>query len=300
MAIKKVTENWQKRTVEETAGERIAVRLFDVDFDNRDKPEARPILALNAVTSECSVPQQGAQHPFDRGMYLARKSVETAEGAFRYQVTCSYSTLTLGELENPLREKPQIHWTFVTTDEPVDKDINGKAILNSALEPFDPPITKPVHDLALQYTRNERRYNQMTALKYKGKINSNTFLDAPPGTVMCTVFDADKIYDEKYGDYYRVTYEFQFRLEEVGGKKWGWRRRILDAGFRELVEIADTTGEPHWENIKDEDGNPVSQPVPLDGDGMKLHPTGKWPPDGYFLEFELHEKVSFSPLNIKV
>jgi hypothetical protein len=309
MAIKSITESWEGRKSWETADEITALRIFTVEFDEKDDPLARPLLALNATTPELSIPQYGNQHPYNRDLFVIGKDVKAKEGAFVYEVTCNYSTLYIEteKQKNPLNQKPEISWTFATSNEPIDmaiamiepKQVPNVPILNSALEPFDPPITEDQHDLVLRYVRNERTFYPMTALQYKGSVNADMFLGAPPGTVMCTVFDGDKIYDDRWGNYYRITYEFQFRLKEVNGKKYGWLRRILDQGYRELTYAA-VGDEPEWENIVDKNGNQVSQPVPLDGTGLEQKYKGVYPPPGIYLVFQTREKIPFSPLNIKV
>jgi len=297
MSVTKITEPYNERTVEDSGTELKATRVFDVEFNNQGDPVARPILALKARTTLLSVPQIGDKHPAANYLYCVRRNVSVVS-QFVYKVSCSYSSISVqtGQSENPLSQKPETRWTFNTADEPVDRTINDAAITNSAGQSFDPPITKPVHDLVLQYSRNEQSFSPMKALKYKGKVNSATFLNAPPGTVMCTVFDGDKVYDEKYGEYYRVTYEFQFRLDEVEGKRYGWKRRILDKGLYKKLDENNEDGTPKLEIIKDADSGGMIVEVNLDGEGGVLKDGLK----SVFLEFDLFEKVSFSPLNIRV
>lgn len=302
MAVIDITESWAEREVNETYDSRTAVRTFTVKFDNNDNPIARPILALTArdPATGLTIPQLGHQHPYDRFLYVKNRKVKTYEGAFVYEVTCDYSTISTERREktpDPLKQKPGIRWTFVTNEERIDRDIKGVAITNSAKQSFDPPITKPIHDLALQYDRNDRYFSPTRALKYKGKVNSDTFLGAPPGTVMCTIFDADKVYDEENGDYYHVTFEFQFRLEEVLGKRYGWLRRILDEGYYEESDTEkNEDGTPKLIPIKDDNSQHVVVPVKLDGNGGIL----KVGADDFFKTFELYDKISFSDLGIRI
>ena len=315
MAIKTVTESWEKRTVEDTRTETTAVRTFSVEFDTGDDPVARPILALR----HAGIPQYGNEHPFRRGMYVKTRSVNVI-GAFVYEVTVNYSSAaesgSTEKEENPLKQKPKINWTFNTSSEPIDtaialiepKNTKNVVITNSSGEPPDPPINADKHDLVLQYSRNERTFKPMIAIRYKGAVNADTFLGSPPDTVKCTVFDAEKVYDDKWGDYYKMTYEFQFRIEEVDGKKYGWNFRTHDKGFYECDSI-NKDGTPHLVPIMD-DGAPadpqadppaeevqpqrITEPVALNGKGRKKKKNEK----DVYLVYQICPKVSFSSLNI--
>ncbi len=300
MAIKQVTENWEDRTVTDTESGKQAVRTFTVDFDELNNPAARPVLALR----HAFIPKRGSMFPYDRAMFVDSRTVAPGEGPLVFKVTCNYITKTTGisvsgssGASGPLSQKPEISWTFATSEEPIDRDINGKPILNSAQESFDPPISQSKDDLVLRYVRNERFFNPRFAMRFKGAVNSSTFLGVSPGLVKCTVFDGDKVYDNEFSDYFVVTYEFQFRLGMVAGKQYGWLRRILDQGFRELLG-KNEDGTPIWENIKDNAGNPLSEPALLNGSGREL--ALQTPPKGHFLKFQTHHKQPFSALNIRI
>lgn len=303
-----VTENWQERTVRVGSSGRTAMRVFEVIFDRTDEPVARPILALTAQDpdTKLSIPQRGSQHPFDSNMYVRDISVEPFEGPLSFRVTCSYSSLGTGGSQgagSPLEAEPEVRWGFAVTSEQCDRAIarvesGGRieniAITNSANQSFDPPISKDIFDLTLRFVRNEENFNPADALNYIGHVNSGTFFGAEAGMVMCTAIEAEKIYDDEFGDYYRVTYEFQFRLEEVLGKKYGWLRRILDEGQYEKVgENADGTDQ--YEPVRDEDSQAMVVPIKLDGDGG----IKKADVEDVFLVYQLYPEADFSSLNIE-
>lgn len=53
-------------------------------------------------------------------------------------------------------EKPwAAEWEFVTTNEPIDRDIHGRPIFNSAGESYDPPITREVSELRRRNKKQE-------------------------------------------------------------------------------------------------------------------------------------------------
>ena len=63
-------------------------------------------------------------------------------------------------------------------------------------------------------------------------------------------------------EYWRVSYEVHFRPD-------GWRRRIADRGYRELIgENADKTAK--YQEILDKNNLKVTSPELLNGQGRKL------------------------------
>lgn len=305
MPVISIKEDGPQLIVEDTLDERTATRVFTVEFDEGDNPVIRPLLALLASTPTLSVPQKGDQYPGDGFLRVVKRRAKRGTGTFIYEVTCNYLH-RWGEraesAEDPLIKKPEISWLSAVTNEPIDRDINGNAILNSAKQSFDPPITKDFYDLVLRYVRNERDFSQRQASEYKGAINSDSFLGFAEGLAMCTIFDGQKIYDEKWRDYYQVTYEFQFRIDKTSGEGViGWKRRILDQGFAEYIG-ADSDDKPEHEENKDKDTRKLSEPTLLDGNGKKLG-DGTWENFGHkavFLKFDLCRKKPFSALKIRV
>lgn len=298
MPVINIKEDWEKRTVGETLDEKTAIRVFTVEFDEGDNPVIRPLLALLASTPTLSVPQKGYHYPGDDFLRVVKRTVRPYQGPLVYEVTCNYLH-RWGErdesAEEPLMKKPEISWLSAVTNEPIDRDIEGKAVANSAGETFDPPITKEFNDLVLRYVRNERNFNHRRSSEYKGAISSDGFLGFAEGLVMCTVFDGQKIYDEKWGDYYQVTYEFQIRYD-------GWKRKIFDRGFGEYFGKKED-GSPDWREIEDDKGHKISEPAFLNGNGKKLPGETNlvyYLENAVKLKFDLYRKKPFSALKIRI
>jgi len=298
-------------------------RVFDVLFSQGETAAERRVLAKTAVDpfSGEKIPQYWEQHPADPWLFVTSITSSQGTGPFHYKVAVNY--VSVG---NPLEQPMEIEWLHNITNELVDREATGKAITNSANESFDPPITKEVYDLVLRLKRNEELFNPINAVKYTGAINNDNFVcpadysgttvQYPPGVVKCTLLKgipkrAATLY------YHEVHYEFQFRLgeiEETEPGTWevlglGWKKRILDQGFRTLKkEDGEWTGE--YEPILDAEGNPVREPQLLDGKGEQLkEPTedgdgidadgtpGQFNRfKGVFLTFDVNKKLPFSDL----
>lgn len=275
-------------------------RVFTVQFDEDDTPASRPILAYKAA----DIPKiRKSRHPADAWLYVKSKNVRVkGDSLTLFEVTVNYGTTrrtatTEGETPapadyevaiSPLEASPRIRWTTVNSNEQIDRDANGEPLTNSAKESFDPPISREVDDLVLSFVRNEESFDQVVAASFKNAVNADEFLGFEPGTVKCTRFDGEEAQaaDQKY---FVVSYEFQIRYD-------GWKRRILDQGFREDTGSTDDDGNTIYEIIKDTDGNPVREPVLLDGEG-KILAEGE---DAVFLEKQIYPELDFSNLNISV
>jgi len=254
-----------------------AVRKFDVHFENDSSvPASRPLIALD----QDDIPQLWDVHPYNSWLYVSNRTVEIRSSTLFY-ITVNYSLM-----ENPLAQPAEFSWSHVDNEEPIDRDIYGNPITNSAGELPDPPITETFHDTLLRVTRNEANFFPVIADGYKNSVNSNTFLGFPPGTVKCTVFEGE-ITRAATLTYYIVRYEFQIRTKFLNSATECWKKRFMDAGFREKVGT-------EYEVIKDKDGVPLSEPSLLDGSGKKLA-AGATP---VFLEFETKQPMDFSFFNM--
>jgi hypothetical protein len=205
----------------------------------------------------------------------------------------------------PWREEPVIRWGSSVSNEKIDKDINGKAILNSANQSPDPPVTEDVYDTTLTISENVKKFDSDKAAEFKNKVNSNTFYGKPPGSVLCVEYSAEQAWFGKE-KYYKVVKGFVIRLPAVAGVK-GWTRRILDEGFMVLdgsnnknVKLgADDKSKRIIDNVTDK--NPVSEPQLLDGKGQLLAPSPAGPAgtlsqSGVYLKFETKKAISFAGL----
>lgn len=267
-----------------------AQRIFTVKFDPLDNiPDWQmPRLALDAAGWTAAVPPWDDPHPAFDQMFVNHKRADRLAPGY-YRVTVDY----LGIID-PLDAEWEIEFDFAASSEPIERDINGNPILNSADETFDPKPQKEVDDLIYRITRNEAVFDFAQARLYKGSVNEDDFLGFPAKTCRINQYKARRM---KTGPYYywTVTYEIQIRaFLLVDGKLETWRRRLLDQGFREKVGENDDDGKPKYALIKDQDGNPLSEPTLLDGLGKKLS-DGATP---VYKEWDLHNTKNFATLNL--
>lgn len=162
-------------------------------------------------------------------------------------------------------------------------DRDGNPILNSAGMPYDPPLQGEFSHFIYKIERAEIAFTDATAAAYVDKLNSSMFLGRPKGFVKCNDITASSESADGM-TYWNVSYEFEYAPE-------GWQPEVLEAGLMELVGEGE---EKTRQRIKDDEGEDVVEPWPLDDDGQKLE-AGE---DVIYTEWETHEEANFNGLGL--
>jgi hypothetical protein len=205
-----------------------------------------------------------------------------------------YAEYTTDAVVTPTLMPCNISWTLERFTRAIYLDLNGAAILNSAGDPFDPPVIVDDSRLVCRVTRNELSYPLNAALAYKDAVNSDAFLSiivagAPiaPGLVKMANIGADLV-NPLTGRfrYWRVTYEMHVQLR-------GWQPKVLDAGFHTgfLGGILGFNRKLVRDPVSNE---PLSQPVPLDGLGNVLAPAAA----PVFITYAGYPTIAFNALGL--
>lgn len=172
-------------------------------------------------------------------------------------------------------------------------DRDGVPILNSAGDPFDPPLTLPKSHLVIEVSRTERFFELGRVEDLKDHVNDAEWMGFPAGSVLCKDVKPRRAWNaDVQGWAWEVDYEFAFRrpiVADDGGDEVvvypGWSIQVLDCGLRQKV------GGERKEIIVGT--SPVSSPVPLKPDGSVAAPTD----DPHFLTFDLYPTADFSALD---
>ncbi len=304
MAVVKVIEIWKGQAAVNTSDGGIRTRVFDVYFDSGTAANARAAAALTASAGGVSVPNYGDQHAVATALYVREKSASETGSPLIFRVTVTYRNIekfrerkSVDAAVDPTSRDPEISYSFADEEVPIDHDISGNAIVNSAGETPDPPITKTVSDLVITITKNEATYSPATAMSYKNKLNSDTFMGFAAGLVKCDDYSGEKMVNESSGGvYWKTLKQFRVRYAAVGGVNKGWKKRLLDQGFRE-TDGTDGDGKPKYKPILAEADSgekvPVSEPVLLNGSGAKLASGGT----PVWIEYDVYESTSFTGLD---
>lgn len=255
-------------------------------------------------------------HPLNPWLVLKpikiKQSDETPQ-LFKATLTYDSEPITQREKEksqypNPLMRPAKVRWRTDHEDEAAQINRKGKAILNSAGEYFDPPLTRKRRFLTAVVTKNVAGFPDW-AWDLIGCVNTTTFvLDGrtiAAGRAMLDDIQLSEWKEEGDPDdpggvlqYREVTFEVAVKRKRdprfVGetGIPSPWQLEVLDQGLHEkksgkLIRIMDDQKPPQ----------PIAQPVCLDGTGKKLaSPT---PSNAVYItddDFEFTADLSALPL----
>lgn len=241
-----------------------------------------------AANSFC--PFVGAVHPYDWRLYCVDRSIVNADPWKGWTVSTSWSSEREFN-EDPLQDPIEIEWDSEQFQVPLIVDRNGDAVLNSAGDPFDPPVMIDDSRRVVTVKKNLAAPPSWI-LSYQDAVNSDAFtLDGIPIAV-----GEAKLQRVSVGKWnYRNGVAFRTVNMVIHLQKNGWHQKPLDAGFRMKVTIS---GEEKRQLITmtNEDGGteyPVV-PAPLDFAGAPLaDPTFT---TCQFHDFEGYEELPFSVL----
>ncbi len=142
-------------------------------------------------------------------------------------------------LNQPIRWK----WENGQQTVPIDRDIAGNPIVNSAGTPY-PPQSRLEGTLRLRVTRNEPYYDVQKALLPKDRFNSDQITipgagTLQPGQMFCTGIDCVNETDIN-SLYATLAYNFELVAPEYDAEG-----NILDANFGPKIKLLDQ-GDKGW------------------------------------------------------
>lgn len=182
-------------------------------------------------------------------------------------VTCDYAGETgpEGQGDTPVGGEPSIEWGGTTTDEAIDEDFSGFAMLTANGESID-GITERLTDDTCTIERNFLSVNRYALRAYRRAVNSDVFLGWPPGTVRMIDDNAKAVFVDGIVKYWKVRAVFQFREPFRTTAEKAWYKRVRHEGYY----VRDTAGGPTriaW----DETGKtPTTKPVLLRANGTQI------------------------------
>lgn len=248
------------------------------------------------------MPTLGQEYSGDAGAVLTRvlprlqntevmPAVGSGGDLVRWEVDLVFSPRTMSVPdENPLLEWPKIRFSFATYERVAEKDINGNAILNSAKDPFDPPLMQEERDIIINIERNVAAYNPVTALEFIDSVNSAQITVA--GVTIAA--EAGKLEDWTATPATRgsTNYYQEHIAIRITRRAEKWKRRVLDQGLRELKDGGKV-------RIRDSKKQFVTEPWRLNGSGVALAAdAAAGTPPSVFLDKETREKKAWSTMNL--
>ena len=160
-------------------------------------------------------------------------------------------------IENPLQRAPKKTWRSGSTDAYPQKDLDGKAIVNPAGEPFREGVAIPEPYGILTITRNEAAFDDKKLIPFLKSTNLFKFYGWATGLVKCESITASTEY-ENGREFVSVTYEFHFNIK-------GWLVEKLNEGS---FSLDPETLEPLYP--KDKNGVTALRSVLLNENGIDV------------------------------
>ena len=282
---------WSKQQGSATYRDTIATikmqRAFTVTLDPTD--------ALEVVYTAAGLPLLNNLYPGTNAV-ICRELTPQRISPILAMVTCTYEGETGrgGISDTPIGADPSIEWGGITTDEAIDQDWNGKAIVTVNNEPID-GLTERLTDDTVTIERNFLTINRYAVRAYRRAVNSDTFMGWPPGTARMIDDNAKAVFIDGVIKYWKVRAVFQFREPFRTTAAKAWYKRVRHEGFlvREFLSPTGTYTDPHiaWDlGTK----SPVTRPVLLKANGERETD----PNAAHWLEIQTLGSLPFNALGL--
>jgi hypothetical protein len=203
--------------------------------------------------------------------------------------------------------KPAYNWSGSVEYGPADVDVDGAAIASSSGEPLAIQGPRMFGRLQVRWYPDRGRYMAFDRmLDWFGTVNSDLWAPKDPALTADTIQPGQALclsLGKSMGEQDLLMMEAEFLI-----KAEGHQPKVLDVGRRilltekefidaqheaELADLDKRTVSP-FRAITDANGDPITDPVPLDGKGQVLAP-GKEP---VALTFKTHKTMRFADLGI--
>ena len=245
-----------------------------------------------AIGNHPDCPRFLSKHPVNQ--YALLTELEVVQQSLRqdgrvWHINCSYTTdiPPLPETNNPLDMPVKIEYRSQKRKRVAWADKDGKPILNTAWQTFDPPLEFDENDGVMTFTRNEASFSYgANVIPVINRTNSSSIWGADTGTLKIQDISAQNAWFEGT-QYWSVTRTVEYRST-------GWKEKILSRGLMFFNELA---GE--YERIRDKNGQDVTDPVCLDANGEPVDPASL-PGAAYYQEFRLCDTYDFSQFNLSL
>ena len=292
-----VTESWSKPTFSQNSSDKF--RKLNVKFQRSFQVITKPEAVEHDLFTDPRLPSQGDsfsdRYPF---VYCDGNNLQRL-GLIYWIATYDYSgELALKEGEdNPLFAPPRVDWDDVETDEEIDEDWDGNPIQTVNGEPIE-GVTTPIPDQTVTIKRNMLLFNSYVQARYRRAVNSDTFLDWPPGTGRIIKYAASNVTTKEQA-YWEITAQIQFRFPYRTVPEKAWYSRNRHEGFYERVDLAGPGAGSRVVRAVDGNKEPVTKPVLLDAQGYRI-PAGEpgQAVQAYWLEFKRFDVLPFNALGL--
>lgn len=186
------------------------------------------------------------------------------------------------QIADPLLRPATVRYFAVKRMEAVYEDPDGQPLINSAGDPFDPPIQVEKVRLGIQITRFQARFDPSIIAEYVGAISSEKWAGFARQTAKCNDIAADRRFE---GGVWATEVTYSFEIEHTG-----WNpRRFLNEGARYRLTALGTERLAFADDVL----RPMAKGL-LAANGTKLS-AGASPT---FEDIDLYPEVDFNALRL--
>ncbi len=181
--------------------------------------------------------------------------------------------------ENPLLRPAIVSFGTERFQKAATVDINGKAILNSAGDPFETGVLYDDFRPTFTVTRNVPSWSIADWMTATNRVNENTFLGISSGRVRLVNLTGQESFENDTPFYIKTG---TFHVSSAAN----WVIDVLDCGYQGKTGLGNKFA------ISLPDGTKPSTPVRLDGAGTPLNPGDP----SHFVGFEIYDTYDFDDL----
>jgi hypothetical protein len=262
--------------------------------DTRAYDEGLVYLACVAFPGSTVPTPYFSTHPGDSRFLCKRVTCrQDSKAAYLWRLTADYDTLPWedDDEEDPLDRRAKISWSTVKYQKAVEKDRNGKAILNSAGDFFDPP---PLKDVSRWTARVSKHLPAVPTaiLSYPDKLNNADWtiqtLTVPRNAAKIMAIEISDLQKEGDVEFYTLTYTVEFDADDL------WKGKYLNQGYY-FRDPEETDPELQRKRCKVK-GKDCASPQLLKSNGdQELDPK---PSTSTFQEYDIENEMDFGVLPV--
>lgn len=274
--LQTLTQLYRGSKAGRTTDSRTYVEVFQVLFDT-------PASAYEAIRAT-GLPRMGNAHADDPNAFLIKRDViETANRAL-WVVNCEYEYQAFVHHDNPVDDDDLISITTRKLTMVVEKDVDGKAIVNSAKDKFDPPVEQPISKITLTIQCNQASISLSTIESYTNSVNKyDITICGMSVDSKCGYLDSISATwnpDNEHGySWWTVTYKINIDTESFDREILDQGLYYLDGGTKKRIKVG---------------GKDAEEPQRLDGSGGVLADSDP----SEFLPFSTYKQKNWDNLNL--
>jgi len=228
----------------------------------------------------------------DSSFCIRRSLKQDKQKRDHWECVCEFGQLPPGtypnQPDNPLNRQP-IYWIeHVTYTEDVEKDRDGKPVVNSANQQFNEPVERDVSRMVLTVEKNFSSVQAIINLNraHALTVNAGNFYGAGSGECLCRPIQCSRRQVEEGVQFWTATFRIEFNPDT-------WTKTVLNCGFKHY----DNENDKNLVQATDINGIPVCEPVLLKNNGTR-EDDGVEANNTHMLDFELYKSSNFNLLGI--